>query len=133
MQNGGTAVNSTTPSASIAKTTATPGASPSKIISPSPTPSIKPTVSPSKSSTTNTNLALNKKVAASGYYSSYYPKYAVDSSTSTRWAMKAKTNSYLNIDLGAKKTVSSLTIKWSATNYPKSYVVRSWNGSSWKI
>ncbi|MEN8907248.1 MAG: discoidin domain-containing protein [Clostridiales bacterium] len=81
------------------------------------------TTSPPSTSTPETlqNLALNKKVYTSGSILGYDPKYAVDSDLSSSWATFPKNNNWIEIDIGKEKNISSIEVKWSDTNYPKTF------------
>lgn len=82
------------------------------------------------------NLLLNKPVYPSSSYSSSYPaRNTVDGNELTYWASTqiSSTNKRQSIwvDMLADKSVSKMKIKWSQTNYPLTYAIQQWTGSSW--
>ncbi|HHZ20789.1 MAG TPA: hypothetical protein GX391_09830 [Firmicutes bacterium] len=93
-----------------------------------PTPDPEPEPDPTPSG----NLCLNKPVSASGYYSSaYHPRYAVDGNQSTRWVTYSYGTPYITVDLQQNRTIKSMRIKWSATNYPRTYYVYRYSNNQW--
>ncbi|MBM7557435.1 S8 family serine peptidase [Halanaerobacter jeridensis] len=80
-------------------------------------PSPDPDPSPSR------NLALNKAISASDSYSSYQPDNANDGNTNdTFWATRADYYSdWLMLNLGERKRVNKVRVKWSAQNYAINY------------
>ena len=56
---------------------------------------------------------------------------SVDGNNGTRWASQFADNQYLQVDLGAQATLSSVVLRWEAA-YAKTFQVQlSDNGSSW--
>jgi len=109
---------------------------PNPTIAPSPIPSANPSPNPTIAPTpvpNGINLALNKSATASSYYnSSYKPQGVFDGNYDTRWAAAtSQGNQWITVDLGKSCNISSLKIKWSLINYPKTYIVYSWDGSKW--
>lgn len=100
---------------------------------PQPTPQPNPTPQPQPNPTPNgNNLALYKPVQASSTYGNYYARYVNDNDPDdSRWACIPGYNDFVTIDLGSQRTITGMKLKWSTTNYPRTYVVYAWNGSSW--
>lgn len=113
--------------------TPTPEPTPEPTPNPDPEPTPQPDPKPEPQPTPNgTNLALNKPISASSTYYNYYAKYINDNDPDvSRWACVPSGNDYVTIDLGAQKTITSMKLKWSTTNYPKTYVVYAWDGRAW--
>ncbi|MBM7556421.1 C1 family peptidase [Halanaerobacter jeridensis] len=78
------------------------------------------------------NLALNKSLRVSGYYSNYYPANIVDGDNSSFWAVRSYNNAWVYVNLGSRRDISNMKIKWSKRNYPQQYYVQRWNGRSWE-
>jgi C1A family cysteine protease len=110
----------------------TPDPQPDPQPEPQPEPEPEPTPDP-QPRPSETNLSLNKPVYASSTYYNYYAKYVNDNDPDvSRWACVPGRNNYLIMDLGAHKTITSMKLKWSTTNYPRIYVVYAWNGRAWE-
>lgn len=98
--------------------------------SPSPTPTVNPTASPD-SNPDSGNLALNQTVQASGALSGYEAYKAVDGNANTRWAASSYYSQWLAVNLKQSCTAGTVKIKWSQTNYARTYQLQGWNGSQW--
>jgi hypothetical protein len=79
-----------------------------------------------------TNLALGKTATASSTESTSYPaSAAVDGNTGTRWSSAFSDPQWLQVDLGATHTISSVNLNWEAA-YGKSFTIQtSTNGTTW--
>ncbi len=70
------------------------------------------------------NLALNKTATSSSNESANYPpSNAVDGNTSTRWSSSFSDPQWLQVDLGATKTISKVILRWQ-TAYGQSYQIQ---------
>jgi hypothetical protein len=81
-----------------------------------------------------TNLALNQSTQTSsvekGQTDTWAGKFAVDGLWNTRWSSEFSDNQWLSVDLGARKYVAGVNIKWE--NPAKDFQVqRSDNGTTW--
>lgn len=66
-----------------------------------------------KESSSQTNLALNKPVFASGNeVEALKPELAVDGKGNTRWSSSYKDDQWFYVDLGAKKDIDRVVIRW---------------------
>ncbi|WP_256872185.1 discoidin domain-containing protein [Paenibacillus sp. 79R4] len=66
-----------------------------------------------KGSSSQTNLALNKPVFASGNeVDALKPELAVDGKGNTRWSSPYKDDQWFYVDLGAKKEIDRVVIRW---------------------
>ncbi|MDX6356084.1 MAG: hypothetical protein QOF98_2987, partial [Streptomyces sp.] len=79
-----------------------------------------------------TNLALGKTATASSTESTSFPaSAAVDGNTGTRWSSAFSDPQWLQVDLGATHTISSVNLNWEAA-YGKSFTIQtSTNGTTW--
>jgi len=79
-----------------------------------------------------TNLALGKTATASSTESTSFPaSAAVDGNTGTRWSSAFSDPQWLQVDLGATHTISSVNLNWEAA-YGKSFSIQtSANGTTW--
>ncbi|MBI3536444.1 MAG: discoidin domain-containing protein, partial [Chloroflexi bacterium] len=81
--------------------------------------------------TTTTNLAQGQTVVASSEESaSFLASYAVDGSTSTRWASARATPSYIYVDLGQNYNVNQVNLIFEAGNNANA-IQTSTDASSW--
>jgi len=80
----------------------------------------------------DTNISQGKAATASSTESGTFPaSNAVDGNFGTRWSSAFSDPQWLQVDLGANATVTSVLIDWEAA-YARSFSVRtSANGSSW--
>jgi len=130
-----TSINTPVPPTATATATFTPvppTATATATFTPVP-PTATATTMPTPTSTpTPVNLALNKSATASSLESSSYPaSYAVDGNTSTRWSSSFSDPQWLQVDLGATKTISKVVLRWE-TAYGKSYQIQVSNdATSW--
>lgn len=95
---------------------------------------VNPDPDPDPDPVPSTNLALNKPASASDSYSSSYgPEKAFDGdTTSTRWiANDNGDHTWITVDLGSNKSIKSLRVIWSLTNYAARYnlYIRTSSGS----
>ncbi|MEW6363346.1 MAG: C1 family peptidase [Acidobacteriota bacterium] len=82
------------------------------------------------------NKFLNKPVTVSGSYNAttYPPSNMVDGSSSTYWVspyMSSSTTHWAYVDMGSSQSITQIKMQFSTTNFPKSYYIDYWNGSSW--
>ena len=81
-----------------------------------------------------TNIAKGRTATASSfdqYNGNWSPGQAVDGDYTTRWSSAWSDNEWIQVDLGAKKTFSTLQLVWEAA-YAKGYQVQtSDDGSTW--
>ncbi|MEV4351197.1 PQQ-dependent sugar dehydrogenase [Actinoplanes sp. NPDC049596] len=77
-------------------------------------------------------LSLNKPATASSSESATYPaSAAVDASTTTRWSSAFADPQWIQVDLGASKSVSRVRLQWEAA-YGSAYQVQtSPDGATW--
>ncbi|WP_341679255.1 discoidin domain-containing protein [Niveibacterium sp. SC-1] len=73
----------------------------------------------------NTNLALNRPATASSVENAAFgdAPFATDGNTQTRWSSAAVDPSWLQVDLGASKSVSRVVLRWE-TAYGKAYQIQ---------
>lgn len=81
------------------------------------------------------NLARTAKASASSYEKNllvnYKPDRANDGNVKTRWASGWSDNQWWQVDLGATRQISKVTIEWE-TAYAKGYQIQtSHDGKSW--
>lgn len=80
---------------------------------------------------TPVNLAIGKTATASLSATGYEPAKVVDDSTATYWWAKSTAAQWIQVDLGAAKTLSKVTLAWG-TNYATGYNVQvSIDGTTW--
>jgi hypothetical protein len=95
-----------------------------------------PTATPEPEEETPTptivNLALDSDVTASGYINGYEPLNVIDSSSSSLWAVSPTGNDWLRLDLGEEKTITSIEISWSETNYAEDLVLFKYEDDEYK-
>jgi beta-glucosidase len=79
-----------------------------------------------------TNLALGAVATASSVESAQYPgSNAVDGDATTRWSSAFSDPQTLQLDLGAKSSISEIKLTWEAS-YGKAYKVEVSNdGQAW--
>lgn len=78
------------------------------------------------------NLAVGKTATASLSTTGYEPAKAVDGSTTSYWWAKSTAVHWIQVDLGAAKTLSKVSLAWSGTNYATGYNVQvSADGTTW--
>ncbi|GAA4604079.1 hypothetical protein BJY16_004856 [Actinoplanes octamycinicus] len=89
-------------------------------------------VAATAASAADTLLSQGKSVTASSTESAAFPAAnAVDGNVGTRWSSAFSDPQWLQVDLGASATITSVTIDWEAA-YAKSFTLQSSaNGSSW--
>ncbi|GIE93206.1 DUF1996 domain-containing protein [Paractinoplanes rishiriensis] len=87
---------------------------------------------PSTASAADTLLSQGRTASASSTESAAFPAAnAVDGNFGTRWSSAFSDPQWLQVDLGASATVTSVLIDWEAA-YARSFSIRtSTNGSSW--
>ncbi|MFJ1625722.1 discoidin domain-containing protein [Streptomyces sp. NPDC088190] len=84
-----------------------------------------------------TNLALDRPTTASSYQTTYgdcpcLPSQATDGRADTRWASDWSDPQWIEVDLGAVKTIRTAQLVWDPA-YAKSYEVQvSDDGSTWR-
>jgi len=113
-----------TATATSTSTPVPPTATPTATFTPVP-PTATATTMPTPTSTpTPVNLALNQPATSSSNESaSYPPSNAVDGNTTTRWSSGFSDPQWLQVDLGATKTISKVILRWEAA-YGKSYQIQ---------
>ncbi|MFB4262548.1 ThuA domain-containing protein [Nonomuraea sp. GTA35] len=79
-----------------------------------------------------TNLALNRPATASSVESAAFPaSAAVDASATTRWSSAFSDPQWIQVDLGATRTVNRVRLVWEAA-YGSAYQIQtSPNGTTW--
>ncbi|WP_224367943.1 discoidin domain-containing protein [Hyalangium versicolor] len=81
------------------------------------------------------NVAFNKPVTSSGYWSTGTPDKAVDGNDGTTWQTDLSTGAWLQVDLGAARSISRARVIWGwDTNYgdsSDSLLEGSLDGTSW--
>ncbi|MFB4262547.1 carbohydrate-binding protein [Nonomuraea sp. GTA35] len=84
------------------------------------------------SGTQQTNLALNRPATASSVESAAFPaSAAVDASATTRWSSAFSDPQWIQVDLGATRTVNRVRLVWEAA-YGSAYQIQtSPNGTTW--
>ncbi|MBM6404603.1 DUF1996 domain-containing protein, partial [Phycicoccus sp. CSK15P-2] len=89
-------------------------------------------VAPSVAGAADGLLSRDRPVTASSTESSAFPaSNAVDGNTGTRWSSEFSDPQWLQVDLGATATVSSVVLDWE-TAYASSFAVQtSTDGTSW--
>ncbi|SHL39823.1 F5/8 type C domain-containing protein [Actinacidiphila paucisporea] len=89
-------------------------------------------VTQSQAKAAGTLLSQGKTATASSTENAGTPaSAAVDGNTGTRWSSAAADPQWLQVDLGATDTVSSVTLNWE-TAYAKAYQIQtSANGTTW--
>ncbi|MEI8196935.1 MAG: discoidin domain-containing protein, partial [Phycisphaerae bacterium] len=76
-----------------------------------------------------TNLALSKTASAS---SGANPGYVTDSSVTTEWTSTASDPQWIQIDLAANYTITSVALSWGDQTYAKSFQIQtSLDGTNW--
>lgn len=82
------------------------------------------------------NVALNKRCSASSTYGNLNPASAVDESEATYWASAAISmggpSQWLSVDLGESLGITSMKVKFSAKNYPRSWALQYESNGVWK-
>jgi hypothetical protein len=89
-------------------------------------------VSATGASAADSLLSRNRPATASSTESAAFPAAnAVDGNTGTRWSSAFSDPQWLQVDLGATATISSVVLDWEAA-YARNFTIRaSANGSSW--
>ena len=80
-----------------------------------------------------TNLALNRPVSVSSSENAtaFPPAAVVDGSTSTRWSSAFSDPQWIQVDLGATRSISRVVLRWEAA-YGKAYQIQVSNdGNTW--
>jgi acyl-homoserine lactone acylase PvdQ len=90
---------------------------------------------PSRRGTNLANLAAGATASASSHERGWYPSppsNAVDGKPDTRWASDWSDQQWLQVDLGATRTVGRVALSWEAA-YAKAYRIElSTDGSTWR-
>ncbi|MEV4346944.1 discoidin domain-containing protein [Actinoplanes sp. NPDC049596] len=96
-------------------------------VSPSPSPA------PGKPATGGTDLSLHRPATASSTENAGTPaSAATDGNARTRWSSAFKDPQWLRVDLGARHTITKVTLNWE-TAYAKAFTIQtSDNGSTWR-
>ncbi|MBN1409412.1 MAG: discoidin domain-containing protein [Spirochaetales bacterium] len=107
--------------------TATPITQNTSTPTPTRTPTTAPTVPPS-----TTNIALNKiATSSSDENSGTTANNAVDGNTGTRWSSAFSDPQWIQIDLGATASISSVVLRWETACASAYQIQISSNASSW--
>ncbi|KOX21340.1 penicillin acylase [Saccharothrix sp. NRRL B-16348] len=90
---------------------------------------------PSRRGTDLTNLAAGATATASSHERGWYsspPSHVVDGKPDTRWASDWSDQQWVQVDLGATRTVGRVVLSWEAA-YAKAYRIElSTDGSTWR-
>jgi hypothetical protein len=77
------------------------------------------------------NIALTGTISASSMFSDYFaPIYAVDDSTTTRWASAAGESQWLKIEWPTAQDLSGVQIVFEEAK-AKDFDIQTWNGTEW--
>ncbi|HTJ33129.1 MAG TPA: beta-1,3-glucanase family protein [Dactylosporangium sp.] len=92
--------------------TPTPSPTPSRTPSASPTPSTSPSCTPGAAQL----LSQGRPATASSNESGSSAALAVDGNTATRWSSQFADPQWLQVDLGASKSISRVSLNWEAAH-----------------
>jgi hypothetical protein len=77
------------------------------------------------------NIALTGTVSASSMFSDYFaPIYAVDDTTTTRWASAAGESQWLKVEWPTPQELSGIQLIFEEAK-AKDYEIQTWNGTTW--